>query len=139
MTHSLIHDVGIAIKSDTYEKLSKHSIEFLNALSANVCFNGPKGPVIVSKTFSKMLADKPEALLFIAREILPFTTNAEYIGSLAKELLFLDPNGKTFLIVESHPEYPQMESGDYGLWFDNPFKLRKKISCNLSYLDRTEE
>lgn len=69
--------------------------------------------------------------LYVWRSIKWYHDSDEDIIRLYKVLHSIEYD--KFLLVCATPEYPESSDADEGSWYDNPWELRKYVTCQLEF------
>jgi len=107
-------DVILCIRNEAYRRLSKASTD------------------TIEEYFCEYSERTAEGLLFEASDVKWYEDSYPALIALYKDLEDLGlPDD--FLIVVATPEYPNTDDGDFGCWDDNPWGVRKIVSCCLEW------
>ena len=109
-TMGIRSEVAIAIKTKTYEALSKESKELLNDMGE--------------------VARNEEGRYFKCDEIKWYIDDDSDLIRLYSELSYMQDGD--YLIVEACPEFPESTQGDAGAWFESPWDPRRYVEVSIS-------
>lgn len=118
---SILSDVAVALRKDALEQLPKRFINWLESEA--------KHEEIAD---CESRAPEDRGRLFIIRDIRWDTVYGD-VDRFYRALKELPP--ESYRVLEACHEHPETDAMDCGEWLDNPFKLRKYQTVELTWAE----